>query len=161
MMGHFVHYFILSILPYQWCHSTYELSKLETSHIDLYFQEAALDLLLDSGADLTSRDCCNNTALHHACLRQQKTTALQLLEKASEADEGKQLFSFVNAANDDQALLPPRTRSVTQPSAAVPQSTLKLPDPGWDCCGRRHHHRCAAIITPRITALVINMFITC
>ena len=59
-------------------------------------------MLLDSGADLTSRDCSNNTALHHACLRQQKTTALQLLEKASEADEGKQLFPFVNAANDEQ-----------------------------------------------------------
>ena len=67
--------------------------------------------------------------------------------------------SVVNAASEGQSLLSPRTRSVTRPSAAVPQSTLKLP-PGWCCCGRRHH-RCVATITPRITALVINMFITC
>ena len=59
-------------------------------------------MLLDSGADLSSRDSCSNTALHHACLQQQKTTALQLLEKASELGEGKQLYAFVNASNDDQ-----------------------------------------------------------
>ena len=77
------------------------------SHLVYFFpryeiQEAALDLLLDSGADLSSRDANNNTALHHACLQQQKTTALQLLEKASEAGEGKQLYAFINAANDEQ-----------------------------------------------------------
>ena len=37
--------------------------------------------------------------------------------------------SVVNAASEGQSLLPPRTRSVTRPSAAVPQSTLKLLDP--------------------------------
>ena len=58
--------------------------------------------MLDSGADLTARDCCSNTALHHACLQQQKTTALQVLDKASEGGEGKRLHAFVNAANDDQ-----------------------------------------------------------
>ena len=35
--------------------------------------------------------------------------------------------SVVNAASEGQSLLPPRTRSVTRPSTAVPQSTLKLP----------------------------------
>ena len=65
-------------------------------------QEAALDLLLDSGGDMSIRDCAGNTALHHACVQQQKTTALQLLDKASEGVQEKHLHSLVNSANEEQ-----------------------------------------------------------
>ena len=61
-----------------------------------------MDLLLDSGGDMSIKDCAGNTALHHACVQQQKTTALQLLDIASESSDEKHLNSLINDANDDQ-----------------------------------------------------------
>lgn len=56
---------------------------------------------MDSGADIWVGDYTGNTALHHACAQQQKTTALQLLERASDATDEKRLHNLVNAANEE------------------------------------------------------------